>query len=345
MTVWKRDSVGSFWNYLSKGCQICHQGAGLVLFITGRCNRGCLYCPISKERSGQDLIFADEKPVKCLEDVIEEARAIGANGTGITGGEPLLEIKRVMKYILALKKEFGLKHHIHLYTGILPNLDAMQKLKMVGLDEIRFHPPARDWFNSKNLREALSFAGSLGIDAGVEIPAIGSAPGIIEAIRSSGAFLNLNELEISETNNQNLKELGFRSNDSGYGIMGSEEIAKAFMIDDLKIHYCPSRFKDAVQLRERLKRRAERVARSIDIITEDGTIIHGIIKGDLKRALTILEGLGVPERMYDTRKNRIDIEPHLLEEISKELKGIGCIISLVERYPLEDGLVVESIPL
>jgi pyruvate formate-lyase activating enzyme-like uncharacterized protein len=345
MTVWKRDSVGSFWNYLSKGCQICHQGAGLVLFITGRCNRGCLYCPISKERSGQDLIFADEKPVKCLEDIIEEARAIGALGTGITGGEPLLELERVMEYIITLKKEFGLKHHVHLYTGILPNLDILRKLKRVGLDEIRFHPPSQDWFDAKGLREALSFTTSLGIEAGVEIPAIGPAPGIIEAIRSSGAFLNLNELEFSETNAQNLKKLGFRPHDIGSGVVGSDEIAGAFMLGDLKVHYCPSRFKDAVQLRERLKRRAERVARSIDIVTEDGTLIHGIITGDLKRALIVLEKLGVPEGMYDTGENRIDIEPYLLEEISKELKGIGCIISLIERYPLEDGLVVESIPL
>ena len=46
------------------------------------------------------------------------------------------------------------------------------------------------------------------------------------------------------------------------------------------MHYCPSRFKDAVQLKERLRRRAERTSRPLDYVTDEGTIIHGIIEGD-----------------------------------------------------------------
>jgi hypothetical protein len=168
----------------------------------------------------------------------------------------------------------------------------------------------------------------------------------VEAVKSLGAFLNLNELEFSETNAERLKRLGFEPQEIHCGALGSEEIARThFMDDDLKVHFCTSRFKDAVQLRERLKRRAERVARSFDQATEDGTLIHGVIEGDLDLAQKALRDLGVPQEMYSFSGNGIDLYAPILEEISKELKGIGLNISIVERYPLERGLVVERIPL
>ncbi len=79
-----------------------------------------------------------------MEDILEEARAIGALGTGITGGEPLLRLDYVLECIRALKSEFGPEHHIHLYSGILPEKGVLEKLKQAGLDEIRFHPPVRN---------------------------------------------------------------------------------------------------------------------------------------------------------------------------------------------------------
>jgi pyruvate formate-lyase activating enzyme-like uncharacterized protein len=184
------------------------------------------------------------------------------------------------------------------------------------------------------------------MEAGVEIPALAPAPKIVEAVKGAGAFLNLNELEFSETNAEELRRLGFEPQESNCGALGSEEIARThFMDEDLRVHFCTSRFKDAVQLRERLKRRAARVARPFDEATEDGTLIHGVIEGDMDLAYRALIDLGVPEEMYSSAGNGIDLSAFILEEISKELKGIGLNISIVERYPLEGGLVVERIPL
>lgn len=317
-----------------------------MLFVTGECERACPYCPLSDERRGKDLVFADEQPVHDMEEILVEARSIGALGTGITGGEPLLKLDFVIKCIVALKREFGEKHHIHLYTGLLPGREVLLRLKEAGLDEIRFHPPESDWAAAPGLKETLLEAKSLGLDAGVEIPAIAPAPGVVEAVRSADAFLNVNELEFTETNFAALRTMGFLPQDLGAGAVGSEEIAKEhFLIEGLKVHYCPSRFKDAVQLRERLKRRAARVARPFDCPTEDGTIIHGTIQGDLDNALLVLQRLEVPHEMYSLGEEQIEIAAPILEDISKELKSIDCIISVIERFPLEDGLVVERIPL
>ncbi len=343
---WQSDDAGSVYNYLSKGCEICKRGAGLVLFVTGKCERSCFYCPISEDRRGEDVVFADEQPVESIEDILAEGRAIGALGTGITGGEPLLREDFVLECISALKKEFGPDHHIHLYTGRLPEREVLLKLKNAGLDEIRFHPPVSMWSNPVGLKETLVAAKSEGLAAGVEIPAISPAPEIVEAVAESGAFLNVNELEFSDTNFEEMSERGFSPEDLGCAAIGSEEIAREHLLkEDIRAHYCPSAFKDAVQLRERLKRRAQRTARPFDVPTEDGTIIYATICGDLENALDMLGDLGVPENMYCLMGDRIEIAARIAEEISKELKSIDCIISLIERYPLEDGLVVERIHL
>jgi pyruvate formate-lyase activating enzyme-like uncharacterized protein len=348
MTELQSDSAGSLYNYLSRGCEICRTGAGLVLFITGICARGCPYCPLSEERRGKDLVYANERLAEGIDDVIDEARLIGALGTGITGGEPLLKLDRVVEHIIALKEEFGPEHHIHLYTGLLPGKEVLSRLKEAGLDEIRFHPRDSDLEDPSEIKRALLESKSLGLESGVEMPAISHAPALLQAVEEADAFINLNELEFSETNWSALKAMGFSSHDLDCGAEESESIARQnFSNHGLKIHYCPSRFKDSVQLRERLKRRAERTARPFDYLTEDGTIVYGEItcSEGLNAAEDLLRDLDVPFEMFCAQDDRIEIAAAILEEISKELKGIGCNISLVERYPLEDGLVVERIPL
>ena len=346
MENWQEDSIGSVYNYLSPGCRICRQGAALVLFVTGRCERSCFYCPLSQERKGRDLVFADETRIEEIREILDEGRAIEALGTGITGGEPLSKLDYVLECIRALKEAFGREHHIHLYTGILPDRETLQRLREAGLDEIRFHPPLEEWSSPGHLTQTLREARSLGLLAGVEIPAVKEAPAIVQAVKDADAFLNINELEFSETNYAALAAEGFTPVELGCAALGSEETARRhFLKEDIRAHYCPSRYKDAVQLRERLLRRARHSARPFDCISQEGTIIHGTIEGDTALVLPILVDLGVPEQMYCLREGGIDIAAAILEDIAEDLKEIDCDLCLVERYPLQDGIVVERIHL
>ena len=161
------------------------------------------------------LVFADEMPVQEMADILKEAIAIDALGTGITGGEPLLKLDYVLECIRALKRALGQAHHIHLYTGLLPGREVLERLKQAGLDEIRFHPPVSEWSHPVGLKEALLQAKALGLIAGVEIPSIKPAPAIVEAVRDADAFLNINELEFSETNYAGLAEAGLLAGGSG----------------------------------------------------------------------------------------------------------------------------------
>lgn len=258
----EKDNSDSFFNYLPEGCRLCYKGAKMVLFVTGICGKNCFYCPVSNERRENDKIFANERPVNTDEDLIEEVISMDALGTGITGGEPLLRLDRVVHYIKLLKNKFGKSHHIHLYTALAPDKAVLESLREAGLDEIRFHPP-RNMLQNIGIyyRASVIEAHKMGMSAGIEIPSITcDFSGVISLLKEVDGFLNLNELEFSETNLAELKNRGYVPvNDTSCAALGSKEVAESLDFD--KLHFCSSRFKDAVQLRERFKRIAKKSAR------------------------------------------------------------------------------------
>jgi pyruvate formate-lyase activating enzyme-like uncharacterized protein len=343
----EEDFTGCLYRFMPEGCRLCHQGAKLVLFVTGVCNRYCFYCPVSAERKGVDNTYANERRVESDEAVIEEARRMSALGTGITGGEPLGRLDRTLHYIRLLKGTFGKEHHIHLYTCTVPSDETLKKLKEAGLDELRMHPSKDVWdhFFGSAYHRAMKQAISLGMSAGIEIPALTLVPEIERAVADAGGFLNLNELEFSETNCEAMKRQGFvRKDDVSNAVRGSETVAREIVLNSIaNTRYCSSRFKDAVQLRERLKRTASNVARPFDEITDDGTIICGEISGDLDSALKLIEDMEIPADMYRRDGDVVAIAWWILDEIREDLPGTDK--SIVERYPLKNGLVVERIPL
>ena len=88
---------------LPEGCRHCVNGSKMVLLITGRCGTDCFYCPISPEKRGKDVIFANERRIYDLKEMLEEAVSMDATGTGITGGDPLVAMERTVSAIKMLK--------------------------------------------------------------------------------------------------------------------------------------------------------------------------------------------------------------------------------------------------
>jgi len=325
----------------SKGCELCQLGAKMVLFVTGLCNRSCFYCPLSECRKGKDVAYANERPIKCDADLIVEARSMDALGTGVTGGEPLLALARVLHYIKLLKSEFGPQHHAHLYSSLAPSRHALRVLARVGLDEIRFHPPIEEWdnFASSQYCDALRYAKTLGMEAGVEIPAIKPVPAILNVLKEVSGFLNLNELEFSETNYDALTAAGFVQLEPGYGAVGSRKIADEIADDEVPTHFCPSVSKDSVQLRERLKRKARRLARPFDEVTPDGTLVFGVVES----ASSFDCFAGISKDDYATANDELHTSWQLALQLAKKNPALAETARIVETYP--DGTVVEVTPL
>ncbi|MFH1821363.1 MAG: radical SAM protein [Methanobacteriota archaeon] len=336
---------------MPRGCQLCVKGAKVVLFVTGLCQRDCFYCPLSEKRAGKDLAYANERPIRSVHDILDEARSIDALGAGITGGDPTLRFKRVLRYLRLLKRRFGASHHVHMYCCGELSTEQLRTLERAGLDEIRFHT----WFT-----RPVKLALDAGLSAGVEIPVI---PGTYKKILSFLSeldkircdFVNLNELEFSDTNLAELKARGFRAKSNvSMAAKGSEEEAVrvlrwAAKNTGLNIHYCPSSLKDAVQLRNRLKRKARNVARPHEVITPDGLLVKGVILG-LSRSklasirLRLMRVHGVPAELVkvDRQKNRIEIHWRVAKKLSKIEPDLT--FALVEEYPTCDRLETTLIP-
>lgn len=353
MEKFTEDETGSFCSYISEGCRLCQQGAKMVLFVTGLCPKSCFYCPLSDGRHGKDLVFANERPVKSDEDLLKEAETMDALGTGITGGEPLLKLERVLHYVRLLKSSFGKNHHIHLYTSLAPDRETLEKLAEAGLDEIRFHPPQALWGELMHspYADTLRNAKGLGMETGIEIPSLEGAERVATFAEEMGIFLNLNELEFSDNNSEALLENGFSlESDTSCAAAGSCTHAETAFHVCKKVHFCSSTYKDAVQLRKRFQRIAKNIAREFDEITEDGTLIYGVINGgNQELAEEILREIEVPNELFEVKSGKIEIAWWVLEDLKdglkEELEPLGTRIFIIERHPFEDGLLVELIPL
>lgn len=370
-------------NNMANGCKQCVKGEKLVMFVTGICPRQCSYCPLSEHKKDHDVIFANERQLtdeKDIKALIEEVKACKSKGAGFTGGDPLARIDRTFNYIKLLKKNFGKKFHVHLYTSTnLLNENNLKKLNDAGLDEIRLHP---ELYNEKLWNKILLFYDKrkkriYQFKLGIEIPVLPNSfettKKVIDYYINKVDFVNLNELEISDAENFKLKNVKTR-NSSYYGARGSQEIAFKILkyisqkYPKANVHYCTCKLKDKVQLGNRLKRRASTTKKLFDNITEDGTIIRGAIylaetkpgygyKNKLERTANkkeliekldnirkdIIKKYSVPEKYLelDRRKLRIITNSGIVQNLSGDLKSAGLIPAVVEQYPTYDQMEVD----
>jgi len=362
---------------LPMGCVQCREGAKLVLFVTGLCDKECFYCPVSRDKMYRDVMYANERRVRPghWEDVIDEAELMDAKGAGITGGDPMVVADRVAEGVRALKARFGPAFHTHLYTSCAFDLAHLQRLKDAGLDEIRFHPEVGEYarmeasWHHAAIQEALR----VGLTTLVEIPCIPGkeAPvlalaGYLEGVGAHG--LNLNELEFSDPNIANLKRRGYEvRDDETQCVAGSRETALA-VLDSWRehrqatgsaftVHFCSSPYKDAIQLMQRFRRRAERTARPFEEQTEEGTLVFGVLRPRSRAQADPAALGGLAERLRDAYEvppewvavvaGRIETAPWVAEELAEAgaFEALDVDGWLSEVHPTAQRIEVERLPL
>ena len=148
---------------------------------------------------------------------------------------------------------------------------------------------------------------------------------------------------------------GYRIEDSASAVVSGSREASMSVLEyaeeegfALSVHYCSAGFKDGVQLRNRLLRRAETIARPMDVVTPDGTILKGVVEcGDLPLEdveRTVVERMRCDPSLVavDPEKGRVEVAPWILE---KGYRKIPFPAYLVEEYPTFDRLEVERTPL
>lgn len=333
-----------YGNSLPKGCSLCFAGIKAVIFVTGLCNEKCYYCPVGSERIQKDVTYVNEERVGSIEEVINEVGRAGASSASLTGGDPLVRIDKTIEIIEALKSSFGNSFHIHLYTnGTFANESVLKRLDKSGLDEIRFHPTSKDIFYRISLAKKVT-----SMSVGAEVPAIpGHAEELVELAifldKIEADFLNINELEVSETNQANMLMRGFKISRDGVSVEGSAEAAiKAIeRIKDLglgiNVHFCPAKFKDELQTKNRFLRIIKHDLRVYEKATASGTVIFGFVKDVESSDVEELEKVGLLFKCQNGMCFSLDD----IEEIRKKLGSYG--IYQVESHPTRDRFIINII--
>ena len=348
----------------AEGCIQCQLGSKMVLFITGECHWQCDYCPLSENRREIDHMYANERRCEIGDwtAVIEEGRAMNATGTGITGGDPLIVRERVEEACRALKEAFGDSHHIHLYTSIHFPPKHAESLAASGLDEIRFH--LLD-LNLDKYSPTIEACATAGMNVGIEIPCEPDRKErlyeLLEEMRGTPIeFLNLNELEITVGNHDNMELRGFNlTNEMTAGVDGSTELARGIrnqvtlanlgLGEDeqeaygYSVKFCTSIYKDAGQLRRRFMRRGETSIAPHEQLTDDGTVVFGAIycvEDEAENYISeLVEICDVPAQFlhHDPANHRIEIPLLLAEGIADEIEAPAA---MVEIHPTHERLEV-----
>tara|TARA_Y100001970_G_scaffold201294_1_gene244917 strand:+ start:629 stop:1765 length:1137 start_codon:yes stop_codon:yes gene_type:complete len=344
-----------------EGCIQCQMGSKLVLFITGNCHWRCDYCPLSESRRDIDFMYANERPCESFDEVIEEARAMRATGAGITGGDPLMARDRSLEGIRILKDEFGSEFHLHMYTSIPFRPEWASDFADAGLDEIRFHFLDLE---PDQYKETIAACSASGILTGVELPCEpdkgDELMGILEKMRDFEiSFINLNELEITVGNHDNMELRGFNlSTEITAGAEGSSELAQSLrdrvmaasigardpmdgMIREpygFHLKYCTSVYKDAGQMRRRFMRRGKASIAPHETLSEDATLVFGAIYSSLRDHQGWMEEIseftGLPTRFlhYDPEKGRIEMPISVAEQISDDVEAPVAIIEVTPTF-------------
>jgi uncharacterized protein len=324
-------------NDMTKGCKFCLRGEKLVLFMGGKCSRKCWYCSLSNSRKKCKVFFANERPILKKKDLIEEVKVSGAKGAGITGGDALIQYRKTLEFAKSLKKAFGKKFHIHIYLPL--NLVTMKKIKNLSkyIDEFRFHPSflVSERIVDDEVKKIKDVSTSLGKNrVGIELPII---PGreketidFISSIKKDISFLNLNELEISETNFKRIVE-GYSINNDSYTIKDSKscglKILKKFKNDNLKIHLCTARTKDKHQYINRLLRYK---ILPFGHRTKDGNVIYfAAYPKDIDSSEKLIKDI-TNNYFIDGERKRIIIK---MQDVEKVYRNTGLKIARVMEPP------------
>jgi hypothetical protein len=301
-------------------------------------------------------VLANEKECKSPKDAIHEAKESNATGAGITGGDPLIFLDRTLEYARALKSSFKDFHiHIYLPTTLINKKNIKQLSELI--DEFRIHPS----FLQKDIghiKEAMhddiekikivnNIVGKERL--GLEMPAfpekIMDIIHFINKAKDFISFVNLNELEISETNfNIFTREYAF--NEDSYTISGSVPVGKkildALKDSGLKMHLCTAVTKMAHQYGNRLKRTEALpfAERDKEGMANYFAIYYDNIDKLNKDAEELEKKFG--DIFLDMDKLRIILSKNIAKKIIKLRK---FKVSKVREYPTSDRIEVEVYPL
>ena len=274
-------------------------------------------------------------PFPSAQDYVDYIQKFKIGGVGISGGEPFLTNDRTMLFVTRIKKQFGPKVYLWMYTnGNLVTEEKLKELRDAGLDEIRFDITANQYRLDK-----VQLAAGILKRVTVEIPAIPEdfdlLKGVMRDLKSIGVrHLNLHQLRSTPHNCKNLIERNYTFlHGAQVTVLESELTALRIMNYasqnnmGLPINYCSVVFKDQYQTMGHRKRIAPFLCEPYEGTTPIGLIRRMAIKGEtdeLENAIEAFRRCGAKEKSWhlNEERNTLSIDQSLLQHIDLKKHSI-----------------------
>jgi pyruvate formate-lyase activating enzyme-like uncharacterized protein len=270
---------------MSPGCELCGSGSWSCLFINGKCNCRCFYCPAEQRAVG--LPTTNTLAFPKAQDYADYIEQLDFKGVSVSGGEPLLTLDATLKFITAVKKRFGKRIYLWMYTnGTLVDAGNLSRLKDAGLDEIRFDIGATEY----SLKKARMAVGVID-HVTVEIPAIPEDEALLkdklhEMCESGISFLNLHQLRLTAHNRSQLMQRRYTYLHGEHPTVLESELTVLRLLRHaavnrlpLGINYCSFVYKNRFQKAAARRRCSLLICKPHEDVTENGYIRSLYLKG------------------------------------------------------------------
>ena len=313
-----------FYGQLSPGCLKCGQGKWSCLFINNICNAFCFFCPTEQKEISDP--YTNTVAFPNPEDYLDYLQKFEFTGVSLSGGEPLLTLKRTLLFAGKIKKRFGSRIHLWIYTnGLLITQDILKQLQDIGLNEIRFNIAASDY----DLEKVKMAVGSID-KVTVEIPAVPEdqtrLKDLIRHMSDFGVdFLNLHQIRLTPCNFKNLQKRKYTFlHGPKITILESEWTALEtirFAIENrihLPINYCSFIYKRRFQISAARKKYAALMKKSYEDIAETGMIRSIFLmysQEEIETCLKIIQEKNISASLWysDTAEKRFYFHPDLFD--------------------------------
>ncbi len=341
---WLFKETKPYYKQISDGCRKCGEGTWSCLFITGKCNANCFYCPAPQNTDGvptsQNLQF--ETP----EAYSEYINQFNFKGVSFSGGEPLLYFDRTLQYLGSIRKNCSPDIYIWMYTnGILADEDKFRRLAAAGLNEVRFDIGATNFKLNR-----IAFAKGIIPNITVEIPAVPEEKEkikkLLPAMIDAGVTnLNLHQLRLTKHNAPKLVKRNYTYIHAEQPIVLESELAALEIVNHAKenkleigINYCSFFFKNRFQKAGFRNQVARALAGTGEFITEKGFVreysgneigYKAIVISDKETPSVKTEELPLKFKTYQIKKETA------LDKIAFDEESKAGIDELLNSQPLE----------
>lgn len=361
---WLFKETKPYHNQISKGCMICGLGSWSCLFITGKCNANCFYCPAPQ--------LADELPstqnltFETADAYAEYINFFKFKGVSFSGGEPLLFFDRTLQYLKQIRKKCNPDIYIWMYTnGILADEQKFRKLATAGLNEVRFDIGATNFKLDK-----IKFAKGIIPNITIEIPAVPEEKEKLiqllpEMIKAGVTNLNLHQLRLTKHNAPKLSKRKYTYIHAEQPIVLESEMAALEIVNYAKeknlnigINYCSFYFKNRFQKAGFRKQVTNAIAAPDEIITEKGFIRNfnsnsieykALVISDVKPNNSNFNELNLKHKTYYIKNETalestpLSTEQHkivqnIIENEPKEIPKDPLLFEIWQKEFIEKGL-------